>query len=434
MLKRILSIALGIGLGALMALGVTRVALLLGFWPGAEAYRTSQYLREVLEMVHREYIDPDAVALPELTAAALRGMVADLDPHSAFLPARDYARMQEDIHNEFGGIGVQVERRQDRVVVVAPIAGTPGERAGIRRGDEIVEVEGTDMTGRPLDEVVRTMRGRPGTSVSITFWRPDPGRRFEVNVTREIIKVESVRLVRLLEDDIGYLQLAQFAERTGEEFARAVTDLQSRGARALVVDLRNNPGGLMSQAVAVAEQFFSRGELIVYTQGRDPGSRQDYRARRREPLVQMPVAILLNAGSASASEVVAGALQDTGRAVVVGERSFGKGSVQSVFRLRHGEGMRLTTAHYFTPGGATLHERGVIPDVELVMTPEEDAQLALQRARDDIDDPAAFAERFGFEVIADRQLDAALAVLRAEALVRARSVLAAAPAPAGDRG
>jgi carboxyl-terminal processing protease len=434
MLKRILSIALGVALGGVLALGVVRVALMLGLWPGAELHRSGQYLREVLEVVNREYIEPDAVQMDELTTSALRGMLANLDPHSAFLPARDYTRIQEDIHNEFGGIGVQVERRNDRVVVVAPIAGTPGERAGIRRGDEIIEVDGADMTGVPLDEVVRTLRGRPGTTVRIGFWRPDEESKVEVSVTREVIQVESVRLARLLSDGIGYLQLTQFSERTGEEFARAVEDLQARGATALVLDMRNNPGGLMSQAVAVAEQFFPSGELIVYTQGRNPGDRQDYRARRRGPPRTLPVAILLNAGSASASEVVAGALQDTGRAVIVGERSFGKGSVQSIFRLRQGEGMRLTTGYYYTPSGVTLHERGVVPDVELVMTPEEDAKLALQRARDDFDDPAAYAERFGFEVIADRQLDAAVAVLQAAALVRERQMAASVATNPQERG
>lgn len=426
MLKRILAIALGVLLGSVLAVGMTRLAMTFGFWPMGEINRSAGYLREVIDLVNDEYVEPDKVAIDELTRSAMEGMVDRLDPHSSFLPARDYTNLQEEMNNEFGGIGVQVEFRNDRVVVIAPITGTPGARAGILRGDEIIEVDGESMIGATMNHVVSTLRGKPGTSVDIVFNRPSSDELVKVNVTREVIQVESVRLVRMLPEGIGYVQVTQFSERTGDEFAAALDLLRSQGMQGLVIDLRNNPGGLLSQAAAVAEPFFDRGELIVYTQGRRPDDREELRARGTARRVQVPVAVLINAGSASAAEIVAGALKDTQRAVLVGERSFGKGSVQSIFRLRNGEGLRLTTARYFTPGGEVIHGRGVSPDVELVMTPAEDRKVALQAARDDMDDPAAFAERFGFEPIADRQLDAAVAVLRAANLVGGREVLASA--------
>ncbi len=423
MLKRILAIAAGIMLGSVLAISLTHLVTALGWWPPREINRNGAYLREVMSLVNAQYVEADVVELKELTESALRGMLSRLDPHSAFLPARDYLALQEEMNNEFGGIGVQVERREERVVVIAPIAGTPGERAGVMRGDEIVAVDGENVVGQRMDEVVGKLRGPAGEVVKIGFWRPGVEAQVDVEIVREVIKVESVRRVQVLEGGIGYVQLTQFAERTGAEFAAALEELAAAGATALVLDLRNNPGGLLASAVAVAEPFFDRGELIVYTQGRREGDRADFRAQEARWVgVDWPVAVLINAGSASAAEIIAGALQDTGRAVVVGERSFGKGSVQSIFRLRDGEGLRLTTARYFTPGGATIHERGITPDVELVMTPEEDRNVALQRARDDVTEAAVFEERFGFAPVADRQLAAALDVLRAAALVGGRTI------------
>jgi carboxyl-terminal processing protease len=277
------------------------------------------------------------------------------------------------------------------------------------------------MAGATMDQVVRALRGRPGTAVRVGFYRPTTEREFSAEITREVIRVESVRAVKLLEDDVGYIQLTQFAERTGREVKEALERLQEQGMRALVLDLRNNPGGLLTTAVEVAEAFFPRGELIVYTQGRNARDREEFRSGLRGAPVEVPIAVLINSGSASAAEIVAGSLKDTHRAVIVGERSFGKGSVQSIFRLKDGEALRLTTARYFTPSGVTLHEQGVMPDVELVMTPEEDRQLARQRARADLAaDPELYRQRFGVDPVLDRQLETALDVLRAARLLDER--------------
>ena len=420
MLKRILAIALGIMLGSVLAIGVTQILRMVRWGPAHELDESSAYVREVLELVKRDYVDGETIEVDDMTAAALEGLLQSLDPHSDFMRARDYSHLREDIDSEFGGIGVQIEMRGNQVVVIAPIAGSPGERAGILRGDRVLEVDGESMRGRSMEDVVGRMRGRPGSTVDVAFGREGYDEPIRVHIVREQIRVESVTNVNMIHPGIGYLRLTQFSEPTAEELRAALNTLSAQGMRALVLDLRNNPGGLLTSAAAVAEPFFTRGELMVYTQGRRTGDREEFRSENDDTPFEMPIAVLINAGSASAAEIVAGALKDTGKAVVIGERSFGKGSVQSIYRLRNGEAMRLTTGRYYTPSGVTVHERGVSPHVEVVMTPEEDFKVALQRARDDIDTPEDFEERFGFTPIEDRQLGAALGALQAKLLIDAR--------------
>jgi carboxyl-terminal processing protease len=349
-------------------------------------------------------------------------MVESLDPHSEFLEAKDNKEFEEDLSGEFGGIGIEVETRGGRAVVIAPIAGTPSDRAGIQRGDEIVAIDGKAVENlNSSGGIVSQLRGKPKTKVAVGLYRPSTERRFDVTLVREVIRSESVRDVRVIDGGIGYVQLTEFSEHTGEQFGRALESLLRRGITSLVIDLRNNPGGVLEAAVEVAEPFFRKGELIVYTQGRQPAARDDYRAEAEGAPVTLPIAVLINAGSASAAEILTGALKDTNRAVVVGERSFGKGSVQSVFPLKNGEGLRLTTARYYTPGGVSIHEKGITPHVEVVMTPEEDEKLSRQRARADLSDPKDFKERFGFEPIEDRQLQAALDVLKGVRVLAGRA-------------
>lgn len=427
MLKRILIIASGVLLGTVLSIGAVRTAAAWGWWPNRELDKSADYVRDVLKVVNENYVDGEKAALPKLSEAAIQGVVSSLDPHSEYMNARDYKRLEEEISSEFGGIGVQVEMRNGNVVVIAPIAGTPGARAGILRADIIVSIEGKALEKPTLDDVVGRLRGKPGTKVTIGFKRPSTGKEFEVTIKRERIKVESVRDVRLLPGGIGYVQITQFAERTGAEFIEALNTLNDQNMRALIVDLRDNPGGLLTAAVEVAEPFFSKGELIVYTQGRQEDDRAEYRAAAPEPPLTIPVAVLINAGSASAAEIVSGALKDMRRAVIIGERSFGKGSVQTILPLREGEGLRLTTARYYTPSGVTIHEKGVTPDVEIVMTPAEDESARIQRSREDMTDPAEFKERFNIEATPDRQLDAAVAVLQSALILDNRSVRATSP-------
>jgi carboxyl-terminal processing protease len=412
MYRRILVIAGGMLVGTALAALFTHSVLFQGWFGGRELAESSAYMRDVLRIVNENYVDPKAVDYDDLTKSALRGMVQKLDPHSEFMDAPSYRAMEEEIGGKFGGIGVQVELRNGRVVVIAPIAGSPGERAGILRGDEIVGVDGASLEpGTALNDVVNRLRGTPDSKVTVQLFRPDAQRTLEVNLAREVIKVESVRNVRLMPGGVGYLQLTEFSRPSGEEFGKALDKLKAGGMTSLVLDLRNNPGGLLSSAVDVAEKFFNKGELVVYTQGRRPVDREERRASGKTAPLKLPVAVLINAGSASAAEIVAGALKDTGRAVIVGERSFGKGSVQSIIPIGNGQGLRLTTAKYFTPAGISIHEVGVAPQVEVIMSPEEDEQLSRQRARPDITDPAEFRQRFGFAPVVDRQLQAAVDVL-----------------------
>ena len=357
-------------------------------------------------------------------------MLHSLDPHSEFMRADAYRELSEEMNGKFGGIGIQVERRNSKVLVIAPIADSPADRAGVQRGDEIVKVEGQSLEKLSMDKIIERLRGKPGTKVGVMFYRPSKLQIIELTLTREAIKVESVRDAHVLADGIGYIQLTQFSERTGAEFKAALKRLQAAGMKALVLDLRNNPGGLLDAAVEVAEPFFKPGELIVYTQGRAADSREELRAGASAGGLNLPVAVLVNAGTASAAEVVAGALKDTSRAVVVGETTFGKGSVQTVFRLKNGEALRLTTARYYTPGGVSIHEKGIEPQVPVAVSLEDEARLRLQRLRTDLTDPKEFVTRFGFEPVEDRPLQAACDVLKGVDLLAARSR----PAPGKTTG
>jgi len=410
--KRILTIVAGVMIGAALTLLAGRLSLVWSLFPNRDLDRATSYYASVLKLVHENYVDGKKADADQLTHAALQGMVASLDPHSEFLTAADYDDLENEMDGDFGGIGVEIDIVKGKVVVIAPIAGTPGARAGIMHGDQIVSVDGQPFDQPTMDKVVARLRGKLKTKVKVGLFRPSTQKNFDVTITREAIKMDSVRSVRLLPGGIGYLQLTEFSDNTADEFDKALDKLLHDGATSLIIDLRDNPGGLLDAAVAVANPFFKKDELIVYTQGRGPDDRDEYRAEGDGDPLTLPMAVLVNAGSASAAEIVTGALKDTHRAVIVGERSFGKGSVQSIFKLKNGEGLRLTTAHYYTPSGVAIHEHGVSPQVEVVLSADEDEKIRLQDERDDITDPKEFADRFGFAPIEDRQLQAAIDVLR----------------------
>jgi carboxyl-terminal processing protease len=410
--KRFFTVAAGILIGAALTLLAGRMALAWSLFPNRDVERATSYYGSVLRLVHENYVDGSKAGTDQLTHAALQGMVASLDPHSEFLNATDYEDLEDEMNGDFGGIGVEIDIVKGKVMVIAPIAGTPGARAGIMHGDQIVRVDGVPFGQPSMDEVVGRLRGKPKSRVTVSLFRASTQKSFDLTLLREAIKVDSVRAVRVLPGGVGYLQLTEFSDNTADEFDKALDKLLHDGATSLIIDLRDNPGGLLDAAVAVANPFFKKDELIVYTQGRQPDDREEYRAEGDGEPLTLPVAVLINAGSASAAEIVAGALKDTHRAVIVGERSFGKGSVQSIFKLKNGEGLRLTTARYYTPSGTTIHEHGVTPQVEVVLSTDEDEKIRLQEERDDITDPKEFADRFGFAPIADRQLQAAIDALR----------------------
>ncbi|MGA1538857.1 MAG: S41 family peptidase [Chthoniobacterales bacterium] len=353
-------------------------------------YKEMKTLARAVELIRQDYVDEDKTEYEELIYSALRGMLEELDPHSDFMDPKDFKGMQEDTRSEFGGLGVVVTRKDDRLTIVAPMEGTPGFRAGLLPDDILLEIDGQSAERMSLRDAVDKLRGEPGTAVKLAVAREGEGEPIEVEIEREVIKVPSVRGAKILEGDgprIGYVRVTQFSEPTGKEFSRALADLEKQGIDALVLDLRFNPGGLLGSAVEVAGEFLPGGALVAYTEGRSASAARRYTAPGKggKPRAY-PVAVLVNGSSASGAEIVAGALKDSGRALLVGETTFGKGSVQSVVSLPDGSAVRLTTAHYFTPGKKPIHEKGVAPHVSAPMSSEDEARLLALRRQEDLPD------------------------------------------------
>ncbi|MCC5788490.1 MAG: S41 family peptidase [Opitutales bacterium] len=380
----------------------------------ADFYRNLDEFGQVLRLIRENYVDPDSVEYETMVEEALKHLLRSLDSHSDYLSRDRFSDLQSETKQQFGGVGIQIEARDGAILVIAPIAGTPADEAGVLAGDRIVQVDEEDTRTASLRQIVDLLRGEPGTKVDLTVYRQSTEERLTFTLERAIIQVDSVFDAEILEGDVGYVRLTQFGDRTKDELQEALEGLlEETELEGLILDLRNNPGGLLTAAVDVADLFFDRNQLIVFTQGRDPDKRQNLRSRRGRAVPEMPIAVLLNGGSASASEIVAGALRDSGRGFIVGETSFGKGSVQSILPLRSGDALRLTTSLYYTPSGISIHEKGIIPDVEVAHSVEEESKLRLQRNRRDLlKNPEEFLERYDFEPIPDRQLKAALEILR----------------------
>jgi carboxyl-terminal processing protease len=328
----------------------------------AETYRQLKLFGDVFERVRADYVEE--VSDQELIESAIRGMLADLDPHSSYLDAKSFQDMRVQTKGEFGGLGIEVTMENGLVKVVSPIDDTPAFRAGVEAGDLVSHLDGDPVLGLTLAEAVEKMRGPVNTDIVLTILRA--GREpFDVTITRDIITVQSVR--SRLEGDIGYLRITVFNEQALPGLERAIKELQDEAGEPLqgyVLDLRNNPGGLLDQAVAVSDAFLDRG-VIVSTRGRYADDAQRFNAREGDLAEGLPVVVLINGGSASASEIVAGALQDHARAIVMGTRSFGKGSVQTIIPLSGNGAMRLTTSRYYTPSGVSIQATGIKPDLEV---------------------------------------------------------------------
>jgi len=354
-------------------------------------YKEMKTLARAIELVRQDYVDEGKTDYEALVYNALRGMLAELDPHSDFMDPKDFVGMQEDTKSEFGGLGVVVGLKNDRLTIVAPMEGTPGFRAGLLPGDVILEINGQSAEKMSLRDAVDKLRGEPGTDVELAVARVKESKPLTYKLQREVIKVPSVRGARILDTGpgprIGYVRVTQFSEPTGKEFARAVADLEKQGMDALVLDLRFNPGGLLTAAVDVAGEFMPSGSLVAYTEGRSAAAERRYLAPGKGHKARSyPLAVLVNGFSASGAEIVAGALKDTGRALLVGETTFGKGSVQSVISLPGGSAVRLTTAKYFTPGKQPIHEKGVAPHLRATMSSDDEARLLALRRQDDLPD------------------------------------------------
>ncbi|WP_372694592.1 S41 family peptidase [Immundisolibacter sp.] len=319
---------------------------------------------EVLGIIRQNYVEP--ITDSDLLKSAIRGMLTGLDPHSAYLEDDEFQELKEGTSGEFGGLGIEVGMEDGFVKVISPIDDTPAQRAGIQAGDLVIRLDDTAVKGMSLSEAVKKMRGKPGTDITLTVVREGEERPLQITITRAIIKVNSVRS-RTLSPGYGYLRVSQFQTNTGRKLREAVTTLKEGnegGLKGLVLDLRNNPGGVLTAAVSVSDAFITQG-LIVYTEGRAPEAEQKFSATSGDVLEGVPIVVLVNAGSASASEIVAGALQDNGRAIIMGEKTFGKGSVQTILPIREDAALKLTTARYYTPKGRSIQAEGIEPDVTL---------------------------------------------------------------------
>lgn len=330
--------------------------------PRASAYRRLGILTQVLAHIENSYVDP--VNQDRLLDGAIRGMVGTLDPHSSYLNAEEYAALESDTTGQFAGIGVEIDVRGDYLTVIVPIEGSPAARAGMRAGDEFLEIDGRDARGIALDEAVRRMRGAPGSRVRMLMRRRGVADPLRMELTREVVHLASVE-GRLLGEGVAYAQVRSFQERTSDELSRTLDRLTQQAGgrlRGLVLDLRDNPGGLLDEGVFVADEFLREG-VIVSTRGRDGAAQDEARAHAAGTRPDFPLVVLVNGSTASAAEIVAGALQDHRRALVVGTRTFGKGSVQSVIDLPDGGALKLTIARYFTPSGRSIQALGIAPDV-----------------------------------------------------------------------
>ncbi len=339
---------------------------------------------EVYDRISTGYYEP--IENEKMLENAIRGMLTNLDPHSDYLPKESFERVEESTRGEFGGLGMEVGMEDGAVRVVAPIDDTPAQRAGVRSGDIIIKLDDTSLQGMSLTDAVKMMRGEPGSKITLTIIRSGESEPLAIELTRAVIKVRSVR-ERLLEANLGYVRISQFQNRTGDDLARAIRTLEQENGgplAGLVLDLRNNPGGVLSASVDVSNVFLNEG-LIVYTEGRLQNSKMRFEAKRGDLMNGNPIVVLVNEGSASASEIVAGALQDHGRALIAGRDTFGKGSVQSILPLNNGAAIKLTTALYFTPSGRSIQASGIKPDIEIDLVKVERVNQERRSREADLD-------------------------------------------------
>jgi carboxyl-terminal processing protease len=377
-----------------------------------EAYRQVRILTKTMLLVRQNYVDESRVSYSNLVSSALKGMLQSLDPFSQFLEPVAFKELQEETQGKFGGLGIQISIKDNVLTVISPIDDTPAYRAGILAGDKIVEINSNKTDSLDMREAISRLRGLPGTPVSIKILRG--GEFKELTLTREEIKIASVKGARMLNESIGYVRITEFSSPTGPALRKAVEGLLAKNMKALVLDQRNNPGGLLSSSIEVSELFLPKGTPIVSTRGRGTAASQPT-AKAGGPVhyTGFPMVVLVNGGSASAAEIVAGALHDNKRAVLLGETTFGKGSVQNIVQIEDGAAARITTAHYYTPSGRCIHEKGIEPDISVPVPPEEWQQVQLKRLS--LESPTLLDPKFkpaDLDKVTDRQLDRAIDLLK----------------------
>lgn len=326
-------------------------------------YESLELFTDTMSIINNDYVDE--IDSKNLIYGAMKGMLSSLDPYSQFMDPQTYEEMKVSTEGEFGGIGIEISVRDSLLTVISPIAGTPAYEAGIKANDKILKINNESTKDITIIEAVRKLRGDPGTKVKLGILREGEGRLLEVEITRAIIKIESIKETKIIEDSIGYIKLAEFQERSKEDFGRALEELEAQHIKGLILDLRNNPGGLLNSAVEIADFFLPEGKIIVSTKSRRSSQDLVFKSHNSPGHLDYPLVILINEGSASGSEIVAGALRDNKRAVLLGTKTFGKGSVQTVIPLSDGSAVRLTTSKYYLSAGECIHEQGIMPDVEV---------------------------------------------------------------------
>ena len=365
--RNTLILSLGLMLGVMLAVGQGVLAERESSRPSAQSIPLEDIrsLSEVFGKIKQNYVEDveDKVLLEN----AIRGLLSGLDPHSAYLDKKAFTDLREGTSGEFGGLGIVVGLEDGFVKVISPIDDTPAARAGVKSGDLVIRLDDKNVKGMSLEDAVKIMRGKPNTSIMLTIVRKGESKPLEIKITRAIIKVQSVRS-KTLDKGFGYIRVSAFQERTGSDLRKALSKLKKennkKNLKGLVLDLRNNPGGLLTQAIEVSDAFLENG-VVVSIKGRDKSNNMAHSAKGMDLLNEAPIVVLINGGSASASEIVAGALQDHKRAIIMGSQSFGKASVQTVVPLGNGSALKLTTARYYTPNGTSIQAKGIVPDIEL---------------------------------------------------------------------
>lgn len=392
-----------------------------------EAYEALSVLTDVLLLIRQDYYDGDKIGYKQLIYSAMEGMLKELDPHSNFMDPSSFQKMQDSSRSitHFGDLGIVISTKNGLLTVVSAYVDTPASRAGIRSGDQILKIDGKSTESVGVDEAIGMLQGEPGQSVKLTILRPATRDVLDFTLVREVIRIPSVKNTRMLPPEatggrkIGYIYLVQFNSPTADYLDEEITRLEQEGLEGLVLDLRNNPGGLLDSAIDVCSLFLPGDQIVVYTEGRRESQRKIYRtAPHPDKVRDFPLAILTNGGSASGAEIVAGALKDLNRAVIVGETTFGKGSVQSVVQLRDDSAVKLTTAKYYTPSRQQIHEVGISPHITATLTEEEERALDMQRNKEDYTPE----EMTAASKVRDSQLDRAVDALKGLLIFRAEVV------------
>jgi carboxyl-terminal processing protease len=389
-------------------------------------YKQVQLFSDAVAIIRSDYVDE--IDAKDLIYGALKGMLNVLDPYSQFMNPDDYNELVVETEGKFGGIGIEITIKDGLITVVTPIEDTPAWKAGLKAKDKIVKINNEITRDMTLGDAVKKLRGKPGEAVMVTILRENEKKLLDFKIVRDVIKIKNIKDSRILEDKIGYIRLVEFREGTFADLEKALGGLMKQGCASLILDLRNNPGGLLDVAVRVAEKFLGDGKVIVYTKGRKDSQNLQFVSRNKKPILDMPIVVLINEGSASGSEIVAGAFQDYKRAIILGIKSFGKASVQTVVPLRDGSAVRLTTSRYFTPSGKLIHDKGIQPDIvveEAKIEPlhKEEIPMSSKPAEvfDEIEKREEKAGRKKTDYASDNQLMRAVDVLKAIKLYQTSS-------------